>query len=199
MEMIRQKEYSLLLTDLNMPDINGFELLELLRSSNVGNSPTIPVVVATASGSCNKGELLAKGFAGCLFKPFSISELMEVSDRCAIKATPDGKPDFSALLSYGNEAVMLEKLITETEKEMQAVRDAAKEKDLQKLDSLIHHLRSSWEVLRADQPLNVLYGLLRGDALPDGEALSHAVTAVLDKGVEIIRLAEEERRKYEDG
>ncbi|WP_423251491.1 hybrid sensor histidine kinase/response regulator [Phocaeicola vulgatus] len=193
MEMIRQKEYSLLLTDLNMPDINGFELLELLRSSNVGNSPTIPVVVATASGSCNKGELLAKGFAGCLFKPFSISELMEVSDRCAIKATPDGKPDFSALLSYGNEAVMLEKLITETEKEMQAVRDAAKEKDLQKLDSLIHHLRSSWEVLRADQPLNVLYGLLRGDALPDGEALSHAVTAVLDKGVEIIRLAEEER------
>ena len=41
---------------------------------------------------------------------------------------------------------------------------------LQKLDSLIHHLRSSWEVLRADQPLNVLYGLLRGDALPDGEA-----------------------------
>ena len=110
----------------------------------------------------------------------------------------DGKPDFSALLSYGNEAVMLEKLITETEKEMQAVRDAAKEKDLQKLDSLIHHLRSSWEVLRADQPLNVLYGLLRGDALPDGEALSHAVTAVLDKGVEIIRLAEEERRKYED-
>ena len=199
MEMIRQKEYSLLLTDLNMPDINGFELLELLRSSNVGNSPTIPVVVATASGSCNKGELLAKGFAGCLFKPFSISELMEVSDRCAIKATPDGKPDFSALLSYGNEAVMLEKLITETEKEMQAVRDAAKEKDLQKLDSLIHHLRSSWEVLRADQPLNVLYGLLRGDALPDGEALSHAVTAVLDKGVEIIRLAEEERRKYENG
>ena len=142
---------------------------------------------------------MAKGFAGCLFKPFSISELMEVSDRCAIKATPDGKPDFSALLSYGNEAVMLEKLIEETEKEMQAVRDAAKEKDLKKLDSLTHHLRSSWEVLRADHPLRELYGLLHGDALPDGEALSHAVTAVLDKGAEIIRLAEKERRKYEDG
>ena len=199
MEMVRRKEYNLLLTDLNMLGINGFELLELLRSSNVGNSQTIPVVVATASGSCDAEELLAKGFAGCLFKPFSISELMEVSDRCAIKETPDGKPDFSALLSYGNEAVMLEKLIEETEKEMQAVRDAAKEKDLKKLDSLTHHLRSSWEVLRADHPLRELYGLLHGDALPDGEALSHAVTAVLDKGAEIIRLAEEERRKYEDG
>ena len=118
MEMIRQKEYSLLLTGLNMPGINGFELLELLRSSNVGNSPTIPVVVATASGSCNKGELLAKGFAGCLFKPFSISELMEISDKCAIKGKQNEKPDFTSLLSYGNEAVMLEKLITETEKDV---------------------------------------------------------------------------------
>ena len=199
MEMIRWKEYSLLLTDLNMPHINGFELLELLRSSNVGNSQTIPVVVATASGSCDAEELLERGFAGCLFKPFSISELMEVSDKCAIKATKDGKPDFSALLSYGNEAVMLEKLITETEKEMQAVWDAATRNDLQELDALTHHLRSSWEILRADQPLRVLYGVLHGKNKFDNEALGHAVTTVLDKGIEIIRLAKEERRKYENG
>ncbi len=199
MEMVRRKEYNLLLTDLNMPGINGFELLELLRSSNVGNSRTIPVIVATASGSCDAEELLKKGFAGCLFKPFSISELMEVSDRCAMKVTSDGKPDFSALLSYGNESVILEKLIAETEKEMQSVRDAAKEKDLQKLDALTHHLRSSWEVLRTDQPPNVLYGLLHGEGKPEDKVLSHAVTAVLDKGAEIIRLAEEERRKYENG
>ena len=199
MEMLRRKEYNLLLTDLNMPGINGFELLELLRTSNVGNSRTIPVVVATASGSCDVDELLAKGFAGCLFKPFSISELMEVSDRCAMKGTFNGKPDFSALLSYGNEAVMLEKLMTETEKEMQAVWDAAKEKDLQKLDSLTHHLRSSWEVLRADQPLRELYRVLHNETMPDDSTILQAVNSVLDKGAEIIRLAEKERRKYKDG
>ena len=199
MEMLRRKEYNLLLTDLNMPGINGFELLELLRSSNVGNSQIIPVVVATASGSCDAEELLAKGFAGCLFKPFSISELMEVSDKCGIKETLDGKPDLSTLLSYGNEAVMLEKLITETEKEMRLMQDAATRNDLQELDALTHHLRSSWEVLRADQPLRELYGLLHGKAIPEESELSHAVTAVLNKGAEIIRLAKEERRKYENG
>ena len=199
MEMIRRKEYNLLLTDLNMPGINGFELLELLRSSNVGNSQAIPVVVATASGSCDAEELLERGFAGCLFKPFSISELMEVSDKCAIKATQDSKPDFSALLSYGNEAVMLDKLITETEKEMQAVRDAATRNDLQELDALTHHLRSSWEILYADQPLRILYGVLHGKAIPEESELNHAVAAVLNKGAEIIRQAKEERRKYENG
>ena len=199
MEMLRRKEYNLLLTDLNMPGINGFELLELLRSSNVGNSQIIPVVVATASGSCDAEELLAKGFAGCLFKPFSISELMEVSDKCGIKETLDGKPDLSTLLSYGNEAVMLEKLITETEKEMRLMQDAATRNDLQELDALTHHLRSSWEVLCADQPLRVLYDVLHGKDKSVNEALSNAVSAVLDKGAEIIRQAEEERRKYENG
>ncbi len=199
MEMIRWKEYSLLLTDLNMPEINGFELLELLRTSNVGNSKTIPVVVTTASGSCSKEELMERGFSGCLLKPFSISELMEVSDKCAMKGNRNEKPDFTSLLSYGNESVMLDKLITETEKEMQAIREAGLKKDLQELDALTHHLRSSWEILRADQPLRELYKLLHSDGTPDDKTIGNAVKAVLDKGSEIIRLAKEERRKYENG
>ena len=199
MEMIRRKEYSLLLTDLNMPEINGFELLELLRTSNVGNSRTIPVIVTTASGSCSREELIECGFAECLPKPFSISELMEVSDKCAMKGNRNEKPDFTFLLSYGNESVMLDKLIAETEKEMQAVRDAEQRKDFKELDILTHHLRSSWEILRADQPLRGLYKLLHGSTVPDYEGLNKAVTAVLDMGADIIRLAKEERRKYKNG
>ena len=199
MEMIRRKEYSLLLTDLNMPEINGFELLELLRTSNVGNSRDIPVVVITASGSCGKEELIEHGFTECLFKPFSISELMEISNKCAMNAAQNEKPDFTSLLSYGNESVMLEKLITETEKEMQAVREAKQRKDLQELDALTHHLRSSWEILRADQPLRELYKLLHSDGTPDDKTIGNAVKAVLDKGSEIIRLAKEERKKYNNG
>lgn len=199
MEMIRRKEYSLLLTDLNMPEINGFELLELLRTSNVGNSKTIPVVVTTASDNCDKEELTERGFAGCLFKPFSTLELMKVSDKCAMKGKLNEKPDFTSLLSYGNESVILEKLIAETEKKMQVIRKAGLKKDLQELDALTHHLRSSWEILRADQPLRELYKLLHCDDTSDDKTISNAVKAVLDKGSEIIWLAKEERRKYENG
>ncbi len=199
MEMIRRKEYNLLVTDLNMPDINGFELLELLRASNVGNSRNIPIVVTTASGSCSKEELIGRGFAECLFKPFSISELIEVSDKCAIKGKSDEKPDFISLLSYGNESVMLNKLITETEKEMQAIRDAEQRKDLQELDALTHHLRSSWEILRTDQPLRKLYVLLHDEGTPNWEAIHNAVKTVSDIGLMIIAMAKEERKKYNNG
>ena len=47
------------------------------------------------------------GIAGCLFKPFSISELMEITDKCALSSILDEKPDFSTLLSYGNHNLFL--------------------------------------------------------------------------------------------
>ena len=142
---------------------------------------------------------MERGFAGCLLKPFSISELMEVSGKCAMQGNRNEKPDFTSLLSYENEVVMLDKLITETEKEMLSVMDTEQQKDLQELDALTHHLRSSWEILRADQPLRELYKLLHSDGTPDDKTIGNAVKAVLDKGSEIIRLAKEERRKYENG
>lgn len=60
-------------------------------------------------------------------------------------------------------------------------------------------LRSSWEILRADRPLRELYSLLHANTVPDDETLNPTITAVLDKGAEIIRLAKEERRKYDNG
>ena len=47
---MRGKDYDLLLSDIQMPGTNGFDLLTLLRSSNIGNSRTIPVVAMTARG-----------------------------------------------------------------------------------------------------------------------------------------------------
>jgi len=41
--------------------------------------------------------------------------------------------------------------------------------------------------------------VLHGKAMPEESELSHAVTAVLNMGAEIIRQAKEERRKYENG
>ena len=199
MELIRKKEYSLLLTDLNMPEISGFELLELLRSSNVGNSKSIPIVVTTASGSCSKEELIGRGFAGCLFKPFSLPELMEASGKClSVNADRDGLPDLTSLLAYGDREAMLDRLVTETEKDMQAVRDAGEKGDRKALGEWVHRLRSSWAVIRADKPLWEMYELLHQEQeCPEAE-LRRAVSAILEKGNMIVKVANEERRKPDE-
>ena len=51
---IRGKDYDLLLSDILMPGTSGFDLLDLLRNSNVGNSREIPVIAMTARGDREK-------------------------------------------------------------------------------------------------------------------------------------------------
>lgn len=199
MEAVRTRCYDFVITDLKMPEINGYEVLELMRSSSIGNSKDIPVIVATASGSCGKEELLAHGFTACLFKPFTLSELLETSEKClSVNAGKNELPDLTSLLAYGDKAAMLDRLITETEKDMQAIKEAGESDDRKALDEWVHRLRSSWAVIRADKPLWELYELLhRNEESPEKE-LQRAVSAILEKGNMIIKVAKEERRKSDE-
>ena len=197
MEAMRKRNYDLLVTDMKMPEINGYEVLELLRSSNIGNAKDIPVIVATASGSCSTEELIERGFAGYLFKPFSLEELIAATEN-ALKTKPDDDlPDLKSLLAYGDSGAMLDRLIAETEKDMQEFGKAGAKLDRKALMDLSHRLRSSWAVIHADNPLWLLHGCIQ-TGCSDSE-IQQAVKAVLEKGDMIIQLAKEERRKYDNG
>ncbi|MFS2414952.1 ATP-binding protein [Phocaeicola dorei] len=197
MEAMRKHNYDLLVTDMKMPEMNGYEVLELLRSSNIGNAKDIPVIVATASGSCDAEDLIKRGFAECLFKPFTLEELITATEN-ALKTKPDDDlPDLKPLLAYGDSGAMLDRLIAETEKDMQEFGKAGEELDRRALADLSHRLRSSWAVIQADNPLWLLHGCIQAGC-SDSE-LQKAVKAVLKKGDMIIELAKEERRKCDNG
>ena len=199
-ELIRNKRYDLLITDLRMPGHNGYDILELLRTSNVNNSKTIPVIVATASDSCTKEELLEKGFSDCIFKPFSKQDLLDIADRnIADKEENDDEPDFTAILAYGDEEEMLDKVISVTEQDMQNFKNAAELKDLKELDELIHHLRSSWVILDMDKPLWELHELLKDTTSYGEEELQDSMNAVLEAGETIIRCANEKKKEVANG
>ena len=189
-DMMRTKDYDLLITDLKMPEVNGYEVLELLRTSEIGNSQTIPVVAATAAGYVEEEELKAKGFVAVLSKPYSIDELLAVTERC-IKRNRTNRIDLSPLLAFGDKRRTLEKLATTTQTDMDEVRKAAEAKDMEALDNWVHHLRSSWMLIKAEQPLKVLYDAIHEKSVSK-EELSAAVGAVLAQGNLIIDLARKE-------
>lgn len=199
MELIRNKRYDLLITDLKMPGLNGYDVLDLLRGSNVNNSKNIPMVVATASGSCTREELLQRGFDGCLFKPFSVCELLETADRHVDSNDEmNDMPDFSSLIAYGNKEAILDTLIEETKEDIEEIRSAGENKDMERLDEMVHHLRSSWGVIRADKPLWALHQLLHNEDKADSDRLQQAVNAVIKKGQCIITLAEAMKKEGTD-
>lgn len=193
-DLMRTKDYDLLITDLKMPEVNGYEVLELLRTSEIGNSQTIPVVAATAAGYVEEEELKGKGFAAVLSKPYSIDELLTVTESC-IKWGKTNRIDLSPLLAFGDKRRTLEKLAVTTQSDMEEVRKAAEAKDMEALDSWVHHLRSSWMLIKAEQPLKTLYDAIHKESISD-EELSEAVGAVLAQGKLIVDLARKEAERW---
>lgn len=69
-----QGSFDLLLTDVNMPKLNGYELTRLLRSHGC----VAPIIGATANAMLGEEELcLAAGMSHCLVKPFSLQALFK--------------------------------------------------------------------------------------------------------------------------
>ena len=70
----------LVITDINMPDMDGIELIMALRTSD----PDLPVIAMSGGGMIDKEVLLdtagALGALVTLAKPFGIGELREAID-----------------------------------------------------------------------------------------------------------------------
>ena len=195
-DLMRTKDYDLLITDLKMPEVNGYEVLELLRTSEIGNSRIIPVVAATAAGYVEKEELTDKGFAAVLYKPYSIDELLTVTERC-VERKGAHRIDLSSLLAFGDKRRTLEKLAATTLSDMDEVRKAAEAGDMEALDGWVHHLRSSWMLMKAEHPLQELYAVIHSNSPTDGE-IAHAIQKVLAQGKLIVDLARKEMERWEE-
>lgn len=195
-DLMRRKDYDLLITDLKMPEVNGYEVLELLRSSEIGNSKTIPVVAATAAGYVTEEELERKGFASVLYKPFSIEELLAVTER-NVRQKEASHIDLSPLLAFGDKRHTMEKLAVTTLSDMAEVGKAADAKDMKALDGWVHHLRSSWMLIKAEQPLTVLYEAIHREDASESSVRA-AVHAVLAQGKQIMDLARKEAEKWDE-
>jgi two-component system chemotaxis response regulator CheY len=74
LEILDQQWLDLILTDYNMPDMNGMELLQRIKDNL--DSCDIPVVVVTTEGSRQRiDSFLAQGAAAYIKKPFTPEEL----------------------------------------------------------------------------------------------------------------------------
>jgi CheY-like chemotaxis protein len=196
---IRTGKYDVLITDMKMPDMNGYDVLRFLRSANVGNSKTIPVIVSTASGSCNEEEIKAKGFAALLSKPFSLDELVSTARNCLLTDDVHTGPDLTGLLEFedGKEIAILEKLVKQTEQNLDEIIKACNRNDRERLDYLVHHLSSSWMILHAEKPLKDLNALLhRTQTQCPADELQEAIHKVRQTGKQIISESKKRMEEY---
>ena len=152
-EQLRTSVFDVLLTDIQMPAINGFDLVKLLRASNIPQAKTIPVIAVTARSEMDKDVLCEHGFAGCLHKPFTVKELLMTVNEGQLSADEvhiiedmvNTGINFSALTAYSGddpEAAysIIQTFVEETKKNVERMRQAFVDKDTDGIAAMAHKL-----------------------------------------------------------
>jgi two-component system chemotaxis response regulator CheY len=76
LEVLRAQKPHLVLTDINMPRMDGLQLLGAMKSSEEWRA--IPVVmITTEGGEAKVGEAVKLGAAGYVRKPFTADQIKE--------------------------------------------------------------------------------------------------------------------------
>ena len=80
LKLLPRGRFDLIITDVNMPDINGLELTRLVRE-NPAHAKVPLVIISTDGGARDRERGLKLGASAYLVKPFAPEALVEVARR----------------------------------------------------------------------------------------------------------------------
>lgn len=207
-EQLKNRTFDLVFTDIQMPAMNGFELLHHLRNQNFAQAQSIPVIAITARGDMNENDFLQKGFAGMLQKPFNQSELKKVVKNALTHLTvsdniPDTLPvqkethetsphtdqpyNFSPLTAFSEDdpeaaKEILRTFAQETQKNMEKLQTAISNKDMEALCATAHKMLPTFLMIEAQKAIPLLKWLeqQRGTQTYTPEAEQAAETVIAE-------------------
>ena len=199
LEALRTDTFDVLLTDVQMPAMNGFDLLKLLRASNIPQAKTIPVIAVTARSDMKREEFLQHGFVGSLQKPFTVNELLaEIgvlqADIATVDAAPSSTLNFSALTAFSGDdpdaaKSILESFVTETRLNVDRLRQVLETEDTDGIAAMGHKMLPLFTLLGANELVTLLKELEASRGVPFDEAVKEKSLAALSLIEDILEQA----------
>ena len=211
-EQLRSSTFDVLLTDIQMPAINGFDLVKLLRASNIPQARNIPVIAVTARSEMDEKALHEHGFAGCLHKPFTVKELLVTLNEGQMSADEahithdmqliaDALPkdtlfNFSALTAFSEDdseaaCSIIRTFIEETGKNADRMQQALTDREVDGIAAMAHKLLPLFTLIGASESVTSLRWLesCRGEEF--SEEVEKTTLEALEAVRKVVRAAEE--------
>ncbi len=74
-EQLNHNHFDILITDIQLQNATGFDLLEIVKASNNDSIRRLPVIAISANSEYSQKDFLEKGFAAFIRKPFTMQQL----------------------------------------------------------------------------------------------------------------------------
>lgn len=162
---LQQREYDLLITDLNMPVMDGIELTRQVRK---GNTRLVIWGLTATAQEHERERCLSAGMNACLFKPITLSQLSHLLS--GVIETHDTVFDLErlAMLAQGNRELMLRALKdaqVENRCDLTAAYKASESGDYRLVKHHIHRINGTAQLLGVETLMKAAQSL--EDKLPD--------------------------------
>ena len=89
LQLLPRESYDLILTDINMPDINGLELVAFVKKNEAYRSIPL-IIISTQSSDRDRDKGLSLGADAYLVKPFEPDDLLQVASDLLSNPQRDG-------------------------------------------------------------------------------------------------------------
>jgi CheY-like chemotaxis protein/HPt (histidine-containing phosphotransfer) domain-containing protein len=147
--LLEEGGFDLLLLDVHMPELDGFQVIEAIRERERATGGHLPVIALTArSRKEDRERCLAAGMDDYLSKPVHAAALWAAVERVVPARPPEGRPapgllDPAVLLAAcGGDADMLRKMSQSFQgcvpEHLAALRDALRDQDAPRLREAAH-------------------------------------------------------------
>ena len=78
--LLEHEQFDLVLSDIQMPNIDGFELVRIIRNNNNPKIASIPVIALSGKRNLNPEDFTSKGFTAFHPKPLKLEELLRLME-----------------------------------------------------------------------------------------------------------------------
>ena len=103
LEAVRSGEYGILLTDLHMPEMDGYSVINAIREDDKKLDRHFPVISLTADVQMNQRQIyMSYGFDECLLKPVSLGQFRRLLIRWGLLEGTQDKNEIKTEKPKGN-------------------------------------------------------------------------------------------------
>ena len=197
-EWLRSRSFAVVITDIQMPQMDGYQLLRMIRESGMEGADRLPVVALSANVGKEQEHYREAGFTAFLNKPFTAAQLISLlNELLKVRLEPCAGFDFSSLTAFAgedSEASMgiLRTFIEETQKSIEGLMAARAAADRVEAGRIAHKLIPLFAMLGA----NSLVQHLRLLEKQDPELPSTTWSQLLDEVVAQAQSLVEEAKSH---
>ncbi len=144
MRWVRMRRYDMVLTDISMPEINGYALAQFLRA----RGPALPVVAVTAHVEPDELHSSAADFDAILLKPLSLRALQRtIREHIPQARLGDESLAFTDPATLPPEPAVLAALDSSLGASLAAIREALTRADFKSVREQCHSIRGAFSMI----------------------------------------------------